>query len=471
MPTPTTIPFTSIIFGSRARTVYPEVEALADDMRLKGNLVAIGLRELGDGTYLLIHGGRRYRAMELLGITELHFGMVGIPGYGAFTLVPSENTGADDLMAELTENLHRHALDWRDQMSLLVRGYRHEKRQANLQGEDLYMSTYGAMVGLPKCDINAAVQIHDDVVAHPETYKDCTSIQHAYQKVFLANLRSVEALMAKAVTASKPTDIPGSPSVADNPSPGQPEPVTVDLSSRFRLGNSIDWLESTRPSFDHIICDPDYAIDSDVLNSRPNGAVGNIDSGIVQDTQEESMAHLYRFVPLAYRSINPGGFLVIWCDFSHFMTLLDLATSVGFQCQRWPLIWQKTGPNGWANGAPTKNFPKSYETALVCRKDSSSCLLRPQLSSLVSAPNEKVKELLGHPFAKPYEVWSFLFSAICHPGQTVFDPFMGSGSSTVAAIRFGLSPSGMELQPQHFNRAILNIQDAYKQKLPHCTFA
>ena len=152
MPTPSTIPFTSIVFGSRARTVYPNIEILAEDMRLKGNLVAIGLKELPDGKYLLIHGGRRYRAMESLGITELHFGRVGIPGYGAFTLVPADGTQSDDLLHELTENLHRHDLDWRDQMSLLVKGYRRLSAEAHRNGEELYTSTYGSMVGLPKCD-------------------------------------------------------------------------------------------------------------------------------------------------------------------------------------------------------------------------------------------------------------------------------------------------------------------------------
>jgi site-specific DNA-methyltransferase (adenine-specific) len=468
MSTPTTIPFTSIIFGSRARTVYPGIEELADDMRLKGNLVAIGLRELGDGTYLLIHGGRRYSAMKLLGITELHFGMVGIPGYGAYTLVPVENNGADDLMAELTENLHRHDLDWRDQMSLLVRGYRHEKRKANLQGEDLYMSTYGSMVGLPKCDINAAVQIHDDVVAHPETYKDCTSIQHAYQKVFLANLRSVEALMAKAVTTPKPAaDILDSLFVGDTPSPGQPEPVLIDLSSRFRLGNSIDWLEHhsrqlDRSLFDHIICDPDFAVSKERLEAGTSNAA----EGVAQDSVEDSLADLQRLIRCAFHSVR--SYFVFFYDLDHHEKLQQWCTDAGFAVQRWPILWHKTDYG--SNAAPQHNFTKNMEYAMVCRKPG-SVLATAAPKGVISLPSGNTTSTFGHPFAKPIDLWLKIFSAVCKHGETVFDPFMGSGSSTVAAIRFGLSPSGMELQPQHFNRAILNIQDAYKTKLPHCTFA
>ena len=463
MSTPTTIPFASIIFGSRARTVYPGIEELAEDMRLKGNLVAIGLRELGDGTYLLIHGGRRYSAMKLLGITELHFGMVGIPGYGAYTLVPVENNGADDLMAELTENLHRHDLDWRDQMSLLVRGYRHEKRKANLQGEDLYMSTYGSMVGLPKCDINAAVQIHDDVVAHPETYKDCTSIQHAYQKVFLANLRAVEALMAKAVTTPKSNaDILDSLFVADNPSPGQPEPVLIDLSSRFRLGNSIDWLEFERPVLDHIICDPDFAVSKERLEAgATNAAVG-----VAQDSVEDSLADLQRLIRCAFHSVR--SYFIFFYDLDHHEKLQAWAVAAGFAVQRWPILWHKTDYG--SNAAPQHNFTKNMEYAMVCRKPG-SVLATAAPKSVISLPSGNTTSTFGHPFAKPIDLWMKIFSAVCKPGDTVFDPFMGSGSSTVAAVRFGLQPSGMELQPQHFNRAILNIQDAYKQKLPHATFA
>jgi site-specific DNA-methyltransferase (adenine-specific) len=110
------------------------------------------------------------------------------------------------------------------------------------------------------------------------------------------------------------------------------------------------------------------------------------------------------------------------------------------------------------------------EYAMVCRKPG-SVLATAAPKGVISLPSGNTTSTFGHPFAKPIDLWLKIFSAVCKPGETVFDPFMGSGSSTVAAIRFGLSPSGMELQPQHFNRAILNIQDAYETKLPHCTFA
>lgn len=464
MSTPTTIPFTSIIFGSRARTVYPDIEALAEDMRQKGNLVAIGLRELDDGKYLLVHGGRRYRAMEMLGITELHYGRVGIPGYGAFTLVPKESSSADDLMTELSENLHRHDLDWRDQMALLVKGWRHETRKANIKSEEFYASTYGQMVGLPRCDIVAACRIHDDVVANPEVYRDCTSIQHAYQKVFLANLKFMEAELAKtALTpAAKPTTLESLFPGKDNAYPQQPEQVTITLSSRFTLGDSISYLETARPVFDHIICDPDFAISVDRLEAGTSNAA----SGVAQSSVEDSLADLRRLITVAFHSVR--SYFVFFYDLDHHEKLQQWCVAAGFLVQRWPITWHKTDYG--SNAAPQHNTTKDQEWAMVCRKPGSTLAIAAP-KSVISLPSGSTAKTFGHPFAKPTDLWLRLFSYFCRPGQTVFDPFMGSGSSTVAAIRFGLSPSGMEIQEQHYNRAILNIQDAYKTSVPNVLFA
>jgi DNA modification methylase len=44
------------------------------------------------------------------------------------------------------------------------------------------------------------------------------------------------------------------------------------------------------------------------------------------------------------------------------------------------------------------------------------------------------------------------------PGQLVFDPFMGSGSTGVAAVRAGRKFVGCEINPGHFDTACKRIE-------------
>lgn len=474
---PPTIPFSSVIFGRRARIVYPDVEGLADSISQKGLVVPIGLKPLPDGTFLLMHGGRRTRALELLGTTELRFGLSAHPGKPGFVITDKDDDESSDKLTELIENLHRENMRWQEELTLLVQAYRLKRRESllNPSADRLTYATFGKMVGgYGYSDIQAALAIYDAYMECPEKFDNCTSILNAYQTMLSENAREGEKLLVAAQATGTPTASRVGPTglevfAADGVSPLQVPTTIVPLFSRFRLGNSLDWMEKEKPKFDHIICDPDYAIDRDALDSRPNGRQGNIGEGIIQPSVADSLSDLRRFIPLAHDCINDSGFLIMFCDPSHFQTLVEHCVAAGFQPQRWPIIWQKTGPNGWANGAPMKNFPKSYEMAVIARKGQAT-LNKPQLTSLIQAPNEEVKAALGHPFAKPAAVWNFFFSAFARPGQTTFDPFMGVGSSILPAITFGLVPSGMELQEMHYNRAVLNIQDHYKKQNPNCVF-
>ena len=65
---------------------------------------------------------------------------------------------------------------------------------------------------------------------------------------------------------------------------------------------------------------------------------------------------------------------------------------------------------------------------------------------------------------KPVELLESLL-AICPPGGTVLDAFMGSGSTGVAAVKTGRSFIGMELSDQYFDTATKRIQEAEDELL------
>jgi len=50
------------------------------------------------------------------------------------------------------------------------------------------------------------------------------------------------------------------------------------------------------------------------------------------------------------------------------------------------------------------------------------------------------------------------------PGQLVLDPFMGSGTTGVAAVQMGRDFIGIEREERYFDIACRRIEDAQRQK-------
>jgi site-specific DNA-methyltransferase (adenine-specific) len=70
-----------------------------------------------------------------------------------------------------------------------------------------------------------------------------------------------------------------------------------------------------------------------------------------------------------------------------------------------------------------------------------------------------------HPCEKPVRLAERLLALISDPGDTIYDPFMGSGSFGVACINTGRKYIGSEMKPEYFDIACKRIKEAYKQPL------
>ncbi len=68
----------------------------------------------------------------------------------------------------------------------------------------------------------------------------------------------------------------------------------------------------------------------------------------------------------------------------------------------------------------------------------------------------------NHPTEKPILVMSDLIANSRRP--LIIDPFMGSGTTGVAAIQLGKQFVGVEIEPKHFDTACRRIEDAQRQQ-------
>lgn len=121
------------------------------------------------------------------------------------------------------------------------------------------------------------------------------------------------------------------------------------------------------------------------------------------------------------------------------------------------LVWHKTNAAPFANG--------------VWRGDIEYIVhFRSKGATFNGGATEKTKVLphpivqdTAHPTVKPLPIISRLVSNCSDRGQTIADPFMGSGSTGVACVKAGRSFIGIEIDEGYFDIACDRIRKAYDQ--------
>lgn len=68
-----------------------------------------------------------------------------------------------------------------------------------------------------------------------------------------------------------------------------------------------------------------------------------------------------------------------------------------------------------------------------------------------------------HPCPKPLKSWTRLVDRASFPGEIVLDPFMGSGTTGVAAVQLGRKFIGIERDERYFEIACKRIEQAVAQ--------
>ncbi len=68
-----------------------------------------------------------------------------------------------------------------------------------------------------------------------------------------------------------------------------------------------------------------------------------------------------------------------------------------------------------------------------------------------------------HPTQKPLAVMLWVIENYTKPGDTILDPFMGSGTTGVACVQLGRNFIGIEIDARYFAIAQKRIADAEKQ--------
>src|SRR6476620_4770266 len=147
-----------------------------------------------------------------------------------------------------------------------------------------------------------------------------------------------------------------------------------------------------------------------------------------------------------YRVLRRNTHFYLLCDAETMFVAKPEAEQAGFKFWK-PLVWDKrTIGMGY-------HYRARYEFILFFEKGKRR-LNDLGISDVLSVPRVHG----GYPAEKPVGVSEILIGQSSQPGDTVADPFMGSGSVGVAALKTGRRFLGNDLNPEAVRRAATRLR-------------
>lgn len=197
------------------------------------------------------------------------------------------------------------------------------------------------------------------------------------------------------------------------------------------LGDCRDVLPSLG-RVDAVVTDPPYGISYKSPSGRGKTIRGDY-AVIAGDTEE--------FDPSPFLSFEQ----VVLFGANHYANKLPNSA-------KW-LIWDKR------DGA-TSNNNSDCEMAWV-KVGGSARLIRYLWNGMLKASERD--DLRVHPTQKPIAVMEWVIEQTSEEGQTILDPYMGSGTTGIAAVRLARKFIGIEIDERYFSIACKRITQALKQ--------
>jgi site-specific DNA-methyltransferase (adenine-specific)/modification methylase len=202
-------------------------------------------------------------------------------------------------------------------------------------------------------------------------------------------------------------------------------PVVIGGATLY-LGDCLEILP-TLGKVDCVITDPPYGINADKRGAHSS----------IRDNPEWAA----------------GGWDVARPDYETFSAILACAPEVA--------IW---GGNYFADGLPASGawliWRKPEAETGFSMSDAELCWTNGAFSARMKTfPRRDGNE---HPTQKPVSVMAWTMDYV--NGEVVLDPYMGSGTTGVAAVQLGRKFIGIEREPKYFDIACRRIEQAYAQR-------
>jgi site-specific DNA-methyltransferase (adenine-specific)/modification methylase len=193
----------------------------------------------------------------------------------------------------------------------------------------------------------------------------------------------------------------------------------------------------TLPKVDAVITDPPYGIGYGYLN--------------YEDSQENLKRLVDFFVP---HCISIADRVAVFCGVNNLQI---------YPIANWTMAWHWKGTNVYG-----KYGINQWQPIICYGKDikgfgSINGQIKSDAIYYEGGNCDEIKKFDGHPCPKNLGIMLKVIARLSIESQTILDPFMGSGTTGVAAIQLGRSFIGIEREPKYFDIACKRIEQAVGQ--------
>lgn len=230
-------------------------------------------------------------------------------------------------------------------------------------------------------------------------------------------------------------------------------------SATLYLGNCLEIMPTLEP-VDHIIGDPPYEASLHAAKSGMKGLVRPDGSHHWKPLDFESVDAIRGQFVVEAAPLCAGWFIV-FCTAEGVARWADVINPSPMKYKR-ACVWVKPDSTPQMNG----QGPAQGAEMFVCAWAGDGHAhwngggKRGVYTHLVNNPERHG----GHPTEKPRRLMSEIIADFTQPGQVILDPFMGSGTTGVAAVMAGRRFIGIEMNPAYFDIASTRIAAAQRQQ-------
>ncbi len=152
---------------------------------------------------------------------------------------------------------------------------------------------------------------------------------------------------------------------------------------------------------------------------------------------------------------SPFEHVVTFCSRAQIAKVIDFAEGGGYS---WRLLcWHKNNPTPLTNN---NYLPDTEYIFHIWKGRKLGGRYETKRTWFVTDVD---KNVFDHPTVKPLKVMSPLVENATSPSQVILDPFMGTGTTGVAALHMGRKFIGIERNPKYFDIACRRIEQASSQ--------
>lgn len=398
-------------------------------LELAGSISSVGLihpivvRE-DQGQTILVAGERRLRAMEYV----WNFGQSVKCGQQTFppNIVPCLMVGEIDLVTayeiELEENIRRQDLTWQQRS-------RSTARLAELKEQ---------IDGVVPTPAKLAEDLGHSVQPDSTASGGGGGAAQAVRQDLILSKFLADPDIAKAPTRAEAFKIlKRKEETAKNAELGRTIEKTLAGEHRLLKGNCLEILASLpEASFDVILTDPPYGMNAQEFGNS-QGIGGAIGAHFYQDGSDYFNEWAPKWIEAIKRVSKSQCHLYWFCDIDWFAWLKEEWADTEWEVFRTPLIWFNPGGSRapWPERGPQR---KSQYILYACKGKRPVTAIYGDVISCSSDAN------LGHPAQKPVSLYSDLLKRSIRPGDSVLDPFCGSGPIFPAAHALKCRATGIE---------------------------